>query len=60
MRYAWGDPVIRALLLVLVGINVAMVGPLYVGGATLSEACLEGAGAFATLVAVAGRDLWPE
>ena len=45
---------IRALLLVLIGINVVMVGPLYVGGATLSEARLGGAGAFATLVAVTG------
>jgi MFS family permease len=53
-RYAWGDPVIRALLLILVGINVAMVGPLYVGGATLAESRLGGAGAFATLVAFAG------
>lgn len=53
-RYAWGDPVIRALLLILVGINVAMVGPLYVGGATLAETRLGGAGAFATLVAFAG------
>ena len=48
-----GDPVIRALLLILVGINVAMVGPLYVGEATLPEALLGGAGTFATLVAVA-------
>jgi MFS family permease len=53
-RYAWGDPVIRSLLLILVGINVAMVGPLYVGGATLAETRLGGPGAFATLVAVAG------
>ena len=53
-RYAWGDPVIRALLLILVGINVAMVGPLYVGGATLAETRLGGAGAFAALVAFAG------
>jgi hypothetical protein len=46
--------VIWALLLVLIGINAAMVGLLYVGGATLSEARLGGAGTFATLVAVAG------
>ena len=45
---------IRALLLILVGINVAMGGPLYVGEATLPEALLGGAGVFATLVAVAG------
>jgi MFS family permease len=53
-RYAWRDPVIRAIMLILVGANVAMVGPLYVGGATLAETRLGGAGAFATLVAVAG------
>ena len=54
VRYVWRDPVIRALLLILVGINLAMIGPLYVGGATLAEARLGGAGAFATLVTVAG------
>ena len=53
-RYVWRDPVIRSLLLILVGINLAMMGPLYVGGATLAAARLGGAGAFATLVAVAG------
>jgi MFS family permease len=53
-RYAWGDPVIRAIMLILAGTNLAMVGPLYVGGATLAEARLGGAGAFATLVAFAG------
>jgi MFS family permease len=53
-RYAWGDPVIRSLLLILAGINVAMVGPLYVGGATLAETRLGGPGAFAALVAFAG------
>ena len=53
-RYAWGDPVIRSLMLILAGTNVAMTGPLYVGGATLAETRLGGAGAFATLVAFAG------
>jgi MFS family permease len=53
-RYAWGDPVIRAIMLILAGTNLAMVGPLYVGGATLAEARLGGAGAFATLAAFAG------
>ncbi|MDP9437864.1 MAG: MFS transporter [Actinomycetota bacterium] len=54
VRYAWGDPVIRAIMLILVGINLAMVGPLYVGGAILAETRLGGAGAFGTLVAGAG------
>lgn len=53
VRYAWRDPIIRTILLVLIGINAAMVGPLYVGGATLAESQLGGVGAFGTLVAVA-------
>lgn len=54
MRYAWGDPVIRTLMFILVGINLAMVGPIYVGGSILAETRLGGAGAFGTLVAVGG------
>ena len=54
VRYAWGDPVIRAIMLILVGINLAMVGPLYAGGAILAETRLGGAGAFGTLVAGSG------
>lgn len=53
-RYAWNDPVIRTIMLILVGINLAMAGPIYVGGSLLAEARLGGAGAFATLVAVGG------
>lgn len=41
-------------MLVLVGINLAMAGPVYVGGSLLAEARLGGAGAFGTLIAVAG------
>lgn len=54
VRYAWGDPVIRTIMLVLIGINLAMAGPVYVGGSLLAEARLGGAGAFGTLIAVAG------
>ena len=54
VRYAWGDPVIRTIMLILVGINLAMAGPIYVGGSLLAESRLGGAGAFGTLVAVAG------
>jgi MFS family permease len=54
VRYVLRDPVIRSLLLILLCINVAMVGPLYVGGAVLAESRLGGAGAFGTLVAAAG------
>jgi len=54
VRYAWRDPIIRTILLILVGINAAMMGPLYVGGATLAERQLGGVGAFGTLVSAAG------
>ena len=54
LRYVVRDPVIRTLLLVVLGTNLAMMGPLYVGGAVLAESRLGGAGAFGTLVAAAG------
>ena len=54
LRYVFRDPVIRSLLLIVLGTNVAMMGPLYVGGAVLAESRLGGAGAFATVVAAAG------
>ena len=53
-RYTWNDPVIRTIMLILIGINLAMAGPIYVGGSVLAETRLGGAGAFATLVAVGG------
>jgi hypothetical protein len=53
-RYAWNDPVIRTILLILIGINLAMAGPIYVGGSVLAEARLGGGGAYATLVALGG------
>jgi hypothetical protein len=54
MRYVWRDGVIRSLLLILLCTNLAMMGPLYVGGAVLAESRLGGAGAFGTLVGAAG------
>jgi len=54
LRYVLRDPVIRSLLLIVLGTNVAMMGPLYVGGAVLAEVRLGGAGAFGTVVAAAG------
>jgi len=54
IRYVWRDRVIRTLLLILLGTNLAMMGPLYVGGAVLAEVRLGGAGAFGTLVGAAG------
>jgi len=52
--YVWRDGVIRSLLLILLGTNLAMMGPLYVGGAVLAESRLGGAGAFGILVGAAG------
>ena len=52
--YVWRDGVIRSLLLILLCTNLAMMGPLYVGGAVLAESRLGGAGAFGTLVGAAG------
>jgi len=54
LRYVWRDGAIRSLLLILLGTNLAMMGPLYVGGAILAESRLGGAGAFGTLVGAAG------
>src|ERR687890_934366 len=54
IRYVWRDGVIRSLLLILLCTNLAMMGPLYVGGAVLAELRLGGAGAFGTLVGAAG------
>jgi MFS family permease len=54
IRYVWSDGVIRSLLLILLCTNLAMMGPLYVGGAILAETRLGGAGAFGTLVGAAG------
>ena len=54
ISYVWRDGVIRSLLLILLCTNLAMMGPLYVGGAVLADSRLGGAGAFATLVGAAG------
>ena len=53
ISYVWRDGVIRSLLLILLCTNLAMMGPLYVGGAVLAESRLGGAGAFGTLVGAA-------
>ncbi|MDQ3863284.1 MAG: MFS transporter [Actinomycetota bacterium] len=54
MRYAGRDGVIRSLLLIVLCTNLAMMGPLYVGGAVLAESRLGGADAFGVLVGAAG------
>lgn len=42
-RFAWGEPVVRTILLVLAALNVAVIGPVLVGGAVLAEQRLGGA-----------------
>ncbi|GAA5153839.1 tetracycline efflux MFS transporter Tet(V) [Pseudonocardia eucalypti] len=43
VRYALGEPVVRGMLLVIAVLNVAVVGPIMVGGAVLAEQRLGGA-----------------
>ncbi len=52
--YAWSDPLIRALLFVVAALNVAMSGPLLVGGVTLATERYGGPGAFGILMAIFG------
>lgn len=51
LRFAWGEPVVRTMLLVLAVLNVAVVGPVLVGGAVLAEQRLGGAAALAAIFA---------
>jgi len=53
LRYGLSDPLIRSMLVILVGVNCALMGPLYVGGVMLADTELGGGGAFGILVAVA-------
>lgn len=54
IRYAWADPLIRTLLVVLAALSVATSGPLLVGGAVLAETRFGGAGAFGSLLSAFG------
>lgn len=54
VRYAWGDPLIRTMLLVLAAINLAVIGPAVVGGVVLAEARLGGAGSLGLLFSAFG------
>ncbi len=54
VRYAWRDPVIRGMLLVLAAINLAAIGPLVVGGAALAEQRLGGTAAFGIFLSAFG------
>jgi MFS family permease len=49
LRFAWNEPAVRIMLLLLAVLNVAVVGPILVGGAVLAEQRLGGAGALATV-----------
>ena len=42
LRFAWTDPVVRAMLIVIATLNVAVIGPILVGGAVLAEQRLGG------------------
>lgn len=43
LRFAWTEPVVRIMLLVIATLNVAVIGPILVGGAVLAEQHLGGA-----------------
>ncbi|MEU6058236.1 MFS transporter [Streptomyces sp. NPDC047097] len=46
LAYAWNEPLVRAMLAAVALINIAVVGPVLVGGAVLAEQRLGGAGSF--------------
>ncbi|MBM3123116.1 MAG: MFS transporter, partial [Chloroflexi bacterium] len=54
LRYAWRDPAIRASLIIIGMLNFALVGPLTVGTAAVTEAYFGGAGAYGLLMAAMG------
>lgn len=54
LRYAWHDPAIRASLIIIGMLNFALVGPLTVGTAALTETYFGGAGAYGLLMAAMG------
>ncbi|CAG0932358.1 hypothetical protein TFLX_02562 [Thermoflexales bacterium] len=54
LRYAWRDPAIRASLIIIGMLNFALVGPLTVGTAALTETRLGGAGDYGLLMAAMG------
>ena len=54
LRYAWRDPAIRASLIIIGMLNFALVGPLTVGTAALTETYFGGAGAYGLLMAAMG------
>jgi hypothetical protein len=49
VRFGWHEPAVRIMLLLLAVLNIAVVGPILVGGAVLAEQRLGGAAALATV-----------
>ena len=54
IRYAWRDPLLRAMLFVLAVLSFSTSGPLRVGGAMLAETRLGGAETFGILLSAFG------
>jgi MFS family permease len=55
LRYAWGDPVTRAIVLIIATINLCVFGPFMVGLASLAnKRFIGGAAAFGTMLSTWG------
>lgn len=50
LKYAWHEPLVRGMLAAVALINVAVVGPVIVGGAVLADQRLGGAGALGVVL----------
>ncbi|KOG55391.1 transporter, partial [Streptomyces varsoviensis] len=50
LRYAWREPLVRGMLAAVAVINIAVVGPVLVGGAVLADQRLGGAGALGVVL----------
>ncbi|RSM50764.1 MFS transporter [Amycolatopsis balhimycina DSM 5908] len=50
LGYAWREPVVRGMLAAIAVINIAVVGPVLVGGAVLAEQRLGGAGSLGVVL----------
>ncbi|MFJ8389460.1 MFS transporter [Streptomyces sp. NPDC094438] len=50
LRYAWHEPLVRGMLAAIALINIAVVGPVLVGGAVLADQRLGGAGSLGVVL----------
>ncbi|MFF4407898.1 MFS transporter [Streptomyces sp. NPDC001404] len=50
LRYAWHEPLVRGMLAAIALINLAVVGPVLVGGAVLADQRLGGAGSLGVVL----------